>query len=93
MGMSCYKKDLQRKESQHFDPLDIVYEPNFDLQTPVFCYFCPEIHKAYKSYVEQKRNGKSYVSNITVRQCHYCNNCFGKTDEKMKHLFVRLKRA
>lgn len=73
------------KEITPYIPIDIVYEPTFDLDKPVFCYFCPQIHLAYRSYIEKLRNGSRYITNATVRQCHFCNNFFDKSEEKMNH--------
>ena len=46
-GYEVLRKDLQRKESIDFIPINMVYEPSFDLNVPVVCYFCPKIHLAY----------------------------------------------
>ena len=62
-----------------------MYEPTFDLDKPVFCYFCPEMHMACRSYIEKFRNGSRYVINATVRQCYFCNNFFVKSEEKRNH--------
>ena len=75
-GYNILKKDLEKKEAKPHYPIDIVYEPIHDLDKPVFCYFCPEIHLAYRSYIEKLRNGSKYVTNASVRQCHYCNIFF-----------------
>ena len=40
-------KDLGRKESLDFIPVDILYEPSFELDVPDLCYFYPNIHLAY----------------------------------------------
>ena len=79
------KKNLERKQAKPHIPINIVQEPTFDLDKPVFCYFCPEIHMAYRSYIEKFRNGSRYVTNATVRQCYFRNNFFIKSEEKMNH--------
>ena len=71
-GYEMLKKDLEKKERTHHDPIDIVYEPTFDPNTPVFCYFCPEIQKAYRAYIERSQKVTRYISSMTVRQCHHC---------------------
>ena len=73
-GYEVLRKDLQRKESAEFIPIDIVYEPSFDLNVPVLCYFCSNIHLAYQSFILIFKNGKEKIANRTVRQCHYCND-------------------
>ena len=50
------------------------------------CYFTNELHLAYRSYVSRKYKGKDVINHRTVRQCHYCENVFVKTDDAMaKH--------
>ena len=71
-GYEMLKKDLEKTERTHHDPIDIVYQPTFDPNTPVFCYFCLEIHKAYRAYIERSQKSTRY-SSMTVRQSHYCN--------------------
>ena len=44
---------------------------------------------AYKSYVGRFEKGKERISNRVVKQCHYFENIFGKTNEAMKkHLSI-----
>lgn len=51
-GYEIIKNSLEKNEQQHYEPIDIVYKPTFDPETPVFCYFCPEINRAYRTYIE-----------------------------------------
>ena len=88
-GYEILRKDLQRKESKNFKPIDITYEPSFERDVPVLCHFAPQIHLAYRSYIGLFKNGVEKISNRTVKQCHYCDNFFAKTDEKMnQHISV-----
>ena len=81
-GYEILKKNLEKKETKPHYSIDILV---IILDKPLFCYFCPEIHVAYRSYIEKFRNGSKYVTNASVRQCHYSNNFFVKSEEKMKH--------
>ena len=60
------RNSLARKEKVDFRSIDIVYEPSFDKDTPVVCYFTPKIHTAYKSYIGHFEKGKEKVINRTV---------------------------
>ena len=84
-GYNMIKKSLEKKEKKEFKPIDVTYEPNFDKETPVLCYFAPKIHLAYRSHIRLFKKGVEKVCNRTVRQCHYCDNFFAKTEEKMNH--------
>ena len=81
--------NLEWKEVQPYIPIDIVYEPTFDLDKPVFFNFCPVILLACRIYVEKFRNGSKYICHTTARQSYYCNNYFVKSEEKMnQHISV-----
>ena len=42
---------------------------------------------AFRTTVEKSKNGKTVLNHTGARQCHYCNNYFVKSAEKMeKHL-------
>ena len=56
-GYEILRKDLQRKESKNFKPIDITYEPSFERDVPVLCHFAPQIHLAYRSYIGLFKNG------------------------------------
>ena len=52
----------------------------------MICYFTNELHLAYRSYVSKKHKVKDVINHRTVRQCHYCENFFVKSDDAMaKH--------
>ena len=86
-GFETVRKDLERKESFDYEPVDIFYDPGFELDVAVLCYFCPHIHLAYKSYIGMFKKSVEKVFHKTVRQCHYCNNNFAKTEENMKKAY------
>ena len=67
-----------------FIPINIVYEPIYDENIPVPCFFTYQIYLAYRSYVRRFEKGKELISNRVVRQCYYCGNFFAKNDESMK---------
>ena len=70
-------------------PIDVAYEPIYDENVPVPCYFTSEIHLAYRSYIGYFDKEKEQIKNKTVFQCHYCQNFFVKSKEQMeKHLSI-----
>ena len=74
---------------REFVPIDIVYEPIYDESVPVLCFFTYKIYLAYRSYIGQMSNGMECIRHTTVRQCHYCENYFAKTERNIKkHLEV-----
>ena len=88
-GYETIRNDLARKERVKYRAIDIVYEPSFDTDTPVVCYFSPEIHLAYRGYLGTFENGQEKVYNRVVRQCYYCHHYFAKSKEKMQtHLSI-----
>ena len=66
-----------------------MYEPSFEKEKPVLCYFSSNIQLAYKSYIGHMERGKERISNRTVRKCYHCQNYFAKYNDKMqKHLSI-----
>ena len=47
-------------------------------------FFAPKIHLGFRNTVEKSRKGGNVLNETHARQCHYCNNYFLKSDEKMK---------
>ena len=83
------RQNLARKERVDIIPVDIVYEPTYDENIPVACFFTSKIHLAYKSYVGRFETGKERICSRVVKQCYYCENSFAKTDEsRKKHMFI-----
>ena len=88
-GYEIIKQKLARKEKVDFTPLDIVYKPTYDENIPIPCLFINQIHLAYRSYLGQFTKREEKIIHRTVKQCHYCENVFVKTDEATKkHLSV-----
>ena len=67
------RQDLHCKERVDITPINMIYEPLFDENIPVPCFFTDQIHLAYKSYVRRFEKGKStfqivlLISVITVK--------------------------
>ena len=79
-------QDLACKERVDIAPINIVYEPIFDENIPVPCFFTDQIHLAYIGRFDK---GKEPISNRIVKQCRYWENWFSKNDEAMKkHLSI-----
>ena len=52
------KNELAREEKVDFVPIEIVYEPIYNDNVPVPCYFTDQIHLAYRSYIGRIVKGK-----------------------------------
>ena len=75
---------MARQERIEFIPINIVFEPSYDENIPVPCFFTDQIYIAYRSYVGRFEKRKELISNRAVRQCYYCENFFDKNDKSMK---------
>lgn len=71
-GYEVIEKDLAHKEKEDFFPINIVYEPIYDENVPVPCYFTGQTHLACMSYIGRNVKIKEKLGHLTVRQCHYC---------------------
>ena len=89
-GYELLRNNLNSSEKKDFIPIDIIYEPTLDENKKIECFFAPDILLAYVSYIEKTRNNEKYMESRITRQCHYCNNIFVKTEEKMKKTFIVL---
>ena len=88
-GYEMIRNDLSYQEKAEVIPIDVVYEPIYNENVRVPCYFTSEIHLAYRSYVGYFDKEKEQIKNRTVRQCNYCQNFFAKNKEQMiKHLSI-----
>ena len=88
-GYEFIKQKLTRKEKVDFTAIDIVYEPLYNENLPIACFFINQIHLAYRSYTGRIKNGKEQILHSAVKQCHYCQIFFKNNDENMKkHMSV-----
>ena len=88
-GYETIRNDLAKKDKREFKAIDTVYDPSCEKDNPVLCYFTPNIHLAYKNYVGHMEKGREKTYNRSVKQCHYCQNYFLKSVDKMqKHLSI-----
>ena len=81
-GYEITKHELARKEKIEFTPINIIYEPIYDENVPVPCYFTDKIHLACRSYIGRYDKEEEQIKHLTVRQCPYSENAFGKKREK-----------
>ena len=52
-------------------------------------FFTPKIHLGFRTTIGKSRKGGNVLNHNHAKQCHYCNNYFIKSDEKMKkHLSI-----
>ena len=88
-GYEMIRNDLSREGNAELTPINVVYEPIYDENVPVPCYFTNEIHLAYRSYVGQFDKGNKKIIYRTVRQCYCWQNFFAKNEEQMnKHVSI-----
>ena len=86
-GYELLRNYLNSTEKNFFIPIDIVYEPTLNKKNPIVCFFASEISLGYYTSYDKMRKGKKVTDHTRARQCHYCNNFFIKSAEKMqKHL-------
>ena len=83
-GYELIRSQLARPVRIEFIPINIVFEPIYDENIPVPCFFTDQIYLAYRSSVGRFEKVKELISNRVVRQCYYCENVFAKNDESMK---------
>ena len=80
-GYEMIRNDLSREGNAELTPINVVYEPIYDENVLVPCYFTNEIHLAYRSYVGQFDKGNKKIIHRTVRQCYCWQNFFAKNEE------------
>ena len=78
-GYEIIKHEISRKEKVELTPIKIVFEPIYDENVPVLCYFTDKVHLAYRSYIGSYVKGAEKVGHPTVMQCPYCENSLQKT--------------
>ena len=84
-GYEIIKHELGRKGKIEFTPINIIYEPIYDENIPVSCYFTDKIHLAYRSYLGECVKGEELIKHRTTRQCPYCENFLAKNEKNMEH--------
>ena len=88
-GYELLRNHLNSIERKDFIPIAVVYEPTLNENKIIQCFFAPKIHLGFRTTIEKSRKGGNVLNNTHAKQCHYCNNHFIKSDEKMlKHLSV-----
>ena len=80
------RQALAHKERVDIPPINIVYEPIFDENIPVPCFFTNQIYLAYKSYLGHFEKGKECISNGVVKQCHYCERYVPRNEWLMRKI-------
>ena len=86
-GYELLRNHLHSREKIDFVPIDTVYEPTLDHTREIDCYFAPDISLTFHAKADKFRKGQKYFNTQKVRQCHYCNNYFVKSFEKLqKHI-------
>ena len=75
-GYEFLRAELRYYEQKNLVPLDIVYEPPRNTETPIYCFFAPKIYMAYATFYEHSE--KRLIKSHTVQQGPYCENFFSK---------------
>ena len=77
----------EKKPIECFFAPKIYLRADFEWTKTDWVLFCSKIYLAFHTNIEKIRDGKKMFSHTGARQCHYCNNYFIKSAEKMeKHL-------
>ena len=88
-GYELLRNHLNSIERKDFIPIDVVYEPTLNENKIIECFFAPKIHLGFRTTIEKSRKGGNVLNHTHAKQCHYCNNYFIKSNEKMKkHLSI-----
>ena len=88
-GYELLRNLVNSIERKDFIPIDVVYEPTVNENKIIECFFAPKIHPGFQTTIEKSRKCGNVLNHTDVKQCHYCNNYFIKSDEKMKkHLSI-----
>ena len=88
-GYEILRNHLNSIERKDFIPIDVVYEPTLNENKIIECFFAPKIHLGFRTTIEKSRKCGNVLNHTHAKQCHYCNNYFIKSDEKMKkHLSI-----
>ena len=54
------------------------------MKNRLIAFFAPDVSLAFNCKIEKSRRGKRELLTKRARQCHYCNNYFVKSFEKMQ---------
>ena len=73
-GYETIKRELARIEKIEFTPISLVYEPVYDENVPVPCYFTDQIYLTYRSYIGRIVKGEEKMGHPTVRRGLCCQN-------------------
>ena len=95
-GHEIIKHELARKEKIEFTPINTIYEPIYDENVPVPCYFIDIIHLACRSYIGRYDKEKEQIKHLTVRKCPYSEKNFWQKTRKTWNItpkFVLLERV
>ena len=89
IGYEILRNHLMNDEKKDYIPIDIVYEPTLDDTREIDCYFPYDISLAFFCQADKFRGRNRTFDAQRTRQCHFCNNYFVKSFEKMqKHISV-----
>ena len=83
-GYELLRNHLNYVERKDFIPIGIVYEPTLDTKKPILCFYAPYIYLGFHTPVEKFKNVGKVLNHTGARKCHYCNNYFIKSFEKIK---------
>ena len=84
-GYGFLREELRHYGKKNLVPLDIVYEPPKNTETPIYSFFASKIYMAYATFC--KHGKKRLIKSHSVHQCPYCEIFFRKSEESMsKHI-------
>ena len=83
-GYQYVRTNLNFLEKKQLMPIDIVYDPAKNCNTPIYCYFAPDISLAFVAYFNKGEKMILSSENAPPRQCHFYENFFKKTKKEME---------
>ena len=88
-GYELLRNHLNSIERKDFIPIGVVYEPTLNENKIIESFFAPKIYLGFRTTIEKSRKRGNVLNHTHAKQCHYWNNYFIKSDEKMKkHLSI-----
>ena len=82
MLFTLFNWNLQKKLTQKFIPINIIYKPVRKCSEIINCYFSSKLNLVFRSTF----SGNSKIRHSTAFQCYYCSNWYSRKDKFDLHL-------
>ena len=78
------RNHFNSREQKDFVPINVVYELTLNKNKSIDCFYAPKIYLCFRTTIKKSKKGDNVLNHTHAKQCHYCNNYFVESDEKMK---------